>query len=311
MVTDPSLAERLGYAAGARVLIVNCDDLGSSHSANVAILRAMDAGIATSATLMVPCSWAREAAAMFRGRDVGIHLTLTCEYPLYRWRSLTGATTLHDDDGFLPATIAEVFAKADVHEARAECRAQIEQALAWGVDVTHLDSHMGSVQIDPRFYAIYVDLAAEFDVPLRMVSHRGEDFLGFPSRAPAAARGLLFTDHFIDPWGRDTAEVFRGTLAALAPGVTEMFAHPVEDGPELRAYDPDNPDVRAGDAAWFTSRELKDLIAASGAATISYRPIREAQRARQGGRAARGLSGSRTTTSSATALTASTRSPRA
>ncbi len=44
-----------------------------------------------------------------------------------------------------------------------------------------------------------------------------------------------------------------------------MFAHPVEDGPELRGYDPDAPDVRAGDAAWFTSDELKKLIVEAGA----------------------------------------------
>jgi len=76
-----TLAERLGYPADARLLIVNCDDLGSSHSANLATLRAFEAGVATSATLMVPCPWAREAARMFAGRDIGVHLTLTCDTP--------------------------------------------------------------------------------------------------------------------------------------------------------------------------------------------------------------------------------------
>ena len=77
---QPSLAERLGYGAEDRLLIVNCDDLGSSHAANVATFRSMAYGVATSATLMVPCPWAREAARMFRGYPVGVHLTLTCEY---------------------------------------------------------------------------------------------------------------------------------------------------------------------------------------------------------------------------------------
>ncbi|HEY5070610.1 MAG TPA: polysaccharide deacetylase family protein [Caulobacteraceae bacterium] len=279
---DATLAERLGHAADARLLIVNCDDLGSSHSANVAIERAMAAGVATSATLMVPCPWAREAARMFAGRDVGVHLTLTAEYPGYRWRSLTAAPSLHDEEGFMPATAAEVIARADVDAARAECRAQVEQALAWGVDVTHLDSHMGTVQIDPRFFEIYLDLACEFCLPLRMPGEKGDAFLGFGGRRRARERGILFPDHFIDPWGKATAEVFRSRLANLRPGLTEMFAHPVADGPELRAYDPDAPDVRAGDAAWFVSGELKALIAASGAAPISYRPLREAQRAAAG-----------------------------
>ena len=77
----PSLVERLGYGPESRLLIVNCDDLGSSHSANVATFRSMVYGVASSATLMVPCPWAREAARMFKGFAVGVHLTLTSEYP--------------------------------------------------------------------------------------------------------------------------------------------------------------------------------------------------------------------------------------
>jgi hypothetical protein len=57
-MAQPTLAERLGYGPDDRLLIVNCDDLGSSHGANAATLRAMTAGIATSASLMVPCPWA-------------------------------------------------------------------------------------------------------------------------------------------------------------------------------------------------------------------------------------------------------------
>ena len=123
----------------------------------------MRQGWATSATLMVPCPWAFEAVSQAAGLDIGVHLTLTAEYPGYRWRSLTGGASLHDADGFMPATAEAVFANADITEVRAECRAQIDQALAWGVDVTHLDSHMGTVQTDARFYDVYAQLAAEYD----------------------------------------------------------------------------------------------------------------------------------------------------
>ena len=77
-----SVAERLGYDADARLLIVNCDDLGVSHAANVGVYESLRTGLATSATLMVPCPWAREAAAHYRGEDVGVHLTLNAEYDL-------------------------------------------------------------------------------------------------------------------------------------------------------------------------------------------------------------------------------------
>lgn len=277
-VQSATLAERLGYGPEARLLIVNCDDLGSSHAANVAIADSMRRGIGTSATLMVPCPWAYEAARAFEGLDVGVHLTLTAEYPGYRWRSLTGAASLHDADGFLPATAEEVFAKADVDDARAECRAQIDQALAWGVDVTHLDSHMGTVQTDPRFYAIYAGLAAEYDLPMRMVGATDERKLGFESRAPAAALGRLYPDHFIPTWGRDTREVLTSRLPRLKPGVTEIYLHPVEDGPELRGYDKKAVAVRTGDYACAMDPALKAAIEAEGIRLISFRPIRELQR---------------------------------
>src|SRR5678815_3346523 len=132
-----SVAETLGYAADDRILIVNCDDMGSSHGCNVAASRSMREGWATSATLMVPCPWAREAVERFSDLDVGVHLTLTAEYPGYRWRALTGAKSLHDAEGFMPATIREVWQNAKLEDVERECRAQIDQALAWGVDVTH------------------------------------------------------------------------------------------------------------------------------------------------------------------------------
>ncbi len=280
MTAAASLAERLGYGPEERLLIVNCDDLGSSHSANVAIGDCLTRGVATSATLMVPCPWAFEAARTMQGRDIGVHLTLTAEYPRYRWRSLTGAASLHDADGFLPRTAGQVFASARIEDARAECRAQIDQALAWGVDITHLDSHMGTVQTDPRFYALYLELAADYDLPLRMVGHAGERRLGFASRGPAADRGLAFTDHFLSPtWGVQTREVILRTLPKLRPGVTEVYLHPVADGPELRACDEEAADVRAGDYALLTDPALRDLIEAEAIRLISFRPLRDLQRA--------------------------------
>ncbi len=275
-----ALTERLGLGPDARALIVNCDDLGSSHAANVAITRALREGLATSATLMVPCPWARDAVRRCDGLDIGVHLTLTCEYPGYRWRALTGATSLHDEDGFMPATAAEVWQRADLGDVARECRAQIEAALGWGLDVTHLDAHMGTMQIDPRYFAIYVKLAAEYRLPLRMVGRTADRALGFSCRETAAAQGIVFTDHFIMPeWGPPTLPQFREALAALRPGVSEIFAHPVEDGAELRGYDPTHAETRAGDCRTMADAGLRAQIAANDIVTISFRPLRELMRA--------------------------------
>ena len=277
----PNLAERLGYAADARLLIVNCDDLGSSASANRATQAALATGMATSATLMVPCPWALDGVEKGAAGGLGVHLTLTCEYPGYRWRALTGAASLHDDQGYMPATTQAVWAKADLADVRAECRAQIDQAHAWGVDVTHLDAHMGTMQVDPRYFALLVDLAADYDLPLRMWGPRAEQQLGFAGRAMAAARGLVFPDHMASTWGKPAKPAFAKILAGLRPGVTEIYVHPVEDGPELRGYDPDHPQVRVDDLDCVTDPALPGQIAAAGARLISFAPLRDLQRARR------------------------------
>jgi predicted glycoside hydrolase/deacetylase ChbG (UPF0249 family) len=275
----PSVAERLGHGPQARLLIVTCDDLGSSHSANVASHRAMVYGAATGATLMVPCPWAREAARMFTGMPVGVHLTLTSEYRAYRWRGLTHGASLHDPDGFLPATTADAARSVTAADARAECRAQIDAALSWGVDVTHLDAHMDVVESRADLYEVYLDLAAAFGVPVRLLARDATRRQDIPSRARVAARGLLCNEHIVYPWPRRTRDVFLEEVPRLRPGVTEIFAHPVLDGEELRAYDTRHADLRAHDAACLTDPAIMDLLDRHGITRISYRDLRDVQRA--------------------------------
>src|ERR1043166_1835391 len=219
-----TLAERLGHHADDRLLIINCDDLGSSYAANVGCYEALRRGVATSATLMVPCPWAREAAARYLGEDVGVHLTLNAEYDLYRWGPITHAPSLLDGDGGFPRTVEDVWDHADMDEVRKELRAQVERAIYWGFDVSHLDSHMGTLQLRPEFFDVYLDLAVEFGLPLRMGSAGGERVVGFPYRDLAAADGAVFPDHLVlVPVGARHA--IERALFDLRPGVTEVFVH--------------------------------------------------------------------------------------
>lgn len=280
-MTDASLPERLGHGPDAKLLIVNCDDLGSSASANRATAAARAAGAATSATLMVPCPWALDGVTRFKDGGIGVHLTFTCEYPTYRWRSLTAASSLHDAQGYMPATAAAVWEKARLDEVRAECRAQIDQALAWGVDVTHLDTHMGTMQLEPRFFGIYLDLSEEYRLPLRMAGAKAEAQIGFEGRVMAAERGIVFPDHLasVSLENGRRGRTFDDLLARLRPGVTEVYFHPVEDGPELRAYDLEQPDGRVADHLLLSDPGLPGRIAAAGATLIDFAPLRELQRA--------------------------------
>ena len=273
------LAERLGYPPDAKLLIVNCDDLGSSRSANVAVYDALRNGVATSATLMVPCPWARDAASQYRGEDVGVHLTLNAEWETYRWGPITHAPSLLDGDGGFPRTIDDTWDHADLDEVRRELRAQIERAILWGFDISHLDSHMGTLQLRADFFDAYLELAIDFKLPLRMGGASAQRIVGFPYRDLAAAEGVVFPDHFIFYTGVGGRKHVERALFDLRPGVTEVYLHPAVNTDELRSSHPDWGG-RVEDHAFLCSDpSLPALVERAGAVLIGYRELRELQRA--------------------------------
>jgi predicted glycoside hydrolase/deacetylase ChbG (UPF0249 family) len=273
-----SLAEALGYAPDARLLIVNCDDLGSSHAANEGVYESLRRGIGTSATLMVPCPWARDAAARYRGEDIGVHLTLNSEWDLYRWGPITYGPSLLDGDGGFPRTVEDVWDHADIDEVRRELRAQLERAILWGFDVSHLDSHMGTLQLRPEFFDVYLELAVDFRLPLRLSGASSEASIGFPFRRLAAEEGVLFPDHFIQPRG-STRRALEKALFDLRPGVTEIFGHPAVDTPELRALAPDWPNRVDDHDLFVRDNTMAAMAERAGVTFIGYRELRDLMRA--------------------------------
>src|SRR5438093_5240888 len=143
-----TLAARLGYAPDAKLLIVHADDLGAAHSIDVASIKAFESGLVNSGSIMVPCPWLSEIAAYARNHpeaDLGLHLTLTSEWTPYRWGPVLSkqrVPTLIDKSGYFYLTEDEAAAHINAREAEAEIRAQIERARAFGIQPTHLDSHM-------------------------------------------------------------------------------------------------------------------------------------------------------------------------
>jgi hypothetical protein len=269
------LTRRLGLADDARAVIVNCDDLGLCHAANEGVYRALRQGAATSASLMVPCPWARAAAAEYRGEDVGVHLTLNAEYDTYRWAPITQAPSLLDGDGGFPRTVTDVWDHADLDEVRRECRAQLERAVLWGFDVTHLDSHMGTLQLRPEFFDIYLELALDFGLPLRMAGASAQQIVGFPYRDLARDEGAVFPDHFVLVDGVGSRTTFERVLGGLRPGVTELYLHPAADTPELRSITADWA-ARVDDLHLAESDWLRERLEGAGAVLIGWRELREA-----------------------------------
>src|SRR5438093_3943017 len=234
--------------------------------------------MATSASLMVPGPWSREAASRYRGEDIGVHLTLNAEYDLYRWGPLTHAPSLLDGDGGFPRTLEDVWEHADLDEVRRELRAQIERAIYWGFDVSHLDSHMGTLQLRPEFFDVYLELAVDFGLPLRLSGPSSERVVGFPFRALAAEQGVVFPDHFVYVRGVGSRRVVERTLVDLRPGVTELYVHPAVDTPELRALAPDWPSRVDDHDLVCNDDAVRTLAERAGVTLIGYRALRGAMR---------------------------------
>jgi len=233
-MAQSELAQRLGYDADARLLILNCDNLGVSHAANVGVYDALRSGLATSASLMVPAPWAREAVRGYRGADIGVHLTLNSEHACYRWGPITLAPSLRDGNGGYPSTPADLWDHADLDEARRECRAQIERAILWGFDAA----------------------------------------FGFAFRSLAAAEGAISPDHYVRLGITNRRLSLERALFDLAPGVTEIAFQPAIDTPEIRAISEDWSQRVDDYHALVNDSAVRDLVSRSGAVLISYADLR-------------------------------------
>jgi hypothetical protein len=273
------LASGLGGDAAARLLIVTCDELGVTHAHNRGVYEALRDGFATSAGLVVPGPWAREAAARYRGEDVGVHLTLNAEYDLLRWGPITHGPSLLDGDGGFPRTLDDLWDHGDLDEVRRECRAQIERAVYWGFDVSHLSSHLGALELRPEFFDVALDLAGEFGLPLRLLPASEQRSVGFPFRDLAADRGIVSPDAVIRaPRNRSSGRVLEALLGDLAPGVTEVVLRPAADGADLRSVAPDWP-ARVEDRDLVCGGDsLRALARRSEVTLVGYRELRALQR---------------------------------
>lgn len=288
----PPLVERLGFAPGTRVVILNADDFGMNHATNVGTIAAMKAGGMTSATVMVPCPWFPEVAqwaAQNPKANLGLHLTLTSEWRRYKWGPVVGregAPSLVDEQGYFYEAVPYVYMHAKLDEVEKEIRAQIDKALAAGIDVTHIDSHMGTLQYAPAYHEVYIKVAKDYNIPCRIAG-----------RALMARYGGLYLVDMADEMGvLHPDELFQGEppnhpddheasdawwkkrLAECEPGkVSEIFIHAGMDTPEMHATT-GTALRRTRDAEYFSRPETLEHIKSLGIELISYRELRELQR---------------------------------
>jgi len=236
----------MGFGSDVRLLMINADDFGLCGDANSATIEGLESGVFTSATVMVPAPGFTEAAAFAAGNphiDIGVHLTLNSEWPDWRWGPVLGARrvpSLVDKSGFFRAQVHSLFAYAKLDEIEMELRAQVDCALDAGIDVSHLDCHMGPLNLRADYHAIYRALAQSYRLPIRIPPRPMMRRLGMTSALTQLdADGILYPDNFISGVRRTpktTDSSWRAVLESLPAGISEIYCHPVHPGEEIRRF---------------------------------------------------------------------------
>ena len=294
---DPNpVLRRLGFADDDRVVIIHTDDIGMCQATVSAFADLVDFGLVSSGAVMVPCPWFPRVAAYCRQHplvDLGVHLTLTSEWDGYRWGPIStrdSASGLMDEEGYFHQRSEQVQERGDAAAVQLELQMQVDRAVAAGIDVTHVDTHMGTVA-QVEFIPAYVQLAIQHRLPVMILrlDEVGWREMGLDQETAAfatqiveqlEAQGLPLLDHVVGlPLDRpeDRVALAKQAFDELPPGLTHFIIHPAEDTPELRAIAPDWPS-RVADYEAFTSKELRDTVRDSGVQVIGYRALRELMR---------------------------------
>lgn len=255
-------------------LIIRADDIGSSHNANLACIEAYQKGIARSVEIMVPCPWFEEAVKMLNenpGFDVGVHLTLTSEWSNYKWRPLTHAPSICDEDGYFYPMIwpndnysekqALHYANWDLKEVENELRAQIELAKKKVPQISHLSSHMGWTSVDHEFAELWVRLAKEYNLDINMDGVKS---------LPGYEKGATTKETIVN---------FNRALENLEPGTYLFVEHPGLNTPEAKAIGHIGYETVAKDRQLvtdlFTDASVMKTIKKKNIKLIAYKDLKE------------------------------------
>jgi len=280
-----SLAEKLGYAADAKLLIIHADDIGLAQSVNDATIEAFASGGITSGSIMVPCPWFIDFAAYYKSHpdlDVGIHITLTSEWDFYKFGGILPSTdipSLLDENGYFYPTTEEVGLHADPLEVEKEIRAQIDRAIAFGIKPTHLDTHMGSVLARPELVEIYMKLGQEYKLPVfapRMLLFAMPEDL----REMVKEEFVLVDGFFmLNLEGPDASweEEYGKMIENMGPGLNVMIVHLAHDNAEMQAIAVNHPAFgatwREKDLHYLQSQTFHELLKAKEIQLVTWKEI--------------------------------------
>jgi len=281
-----TVQEKLGYPPSARLLVIHADDFGGSHSINRAIIQALEHGWVTSASILVPAPWFPEAAQWAKAHpnaDLGIHLDLNSEWTTYRWGPVSSkdqVPSLLDSEGYFPLVEDEVAQNAKIPEVQKELRAQIERARAWGVHLTHLDTHMGTVMQTQQLFDAYKALGHQYDLPVLLERTPNEPVppgYVIPREEALTDTVLQMVPGVpVDQW----FDWYMNTLFPFTPGVYQLIVHLASDDPEMRGATYKHPvwgaAWRQSDLDMVSSPEFRQFLKDQGFILVGWKDLAKA-----------------------------------
>jgi len=288
-----TVLKELGFSNKDRVVIFHADDVGMFHSTVDAYIDLVDFGLLSSASVMTPCPWFHAIAKYsldnsLSSIDLGVHLTLTSEWENYRWKPIsTGDSMLEliDDNGYFKPELRLNYSKTIGESIDREFKLQIELAKSFGIDITHIDTHMLTAW-HPDFLESYIKLGQNYKLPTLLVKN---DLFNFFKNINSSIVRKSFKvqqnveelkyfpliDNFYHmplDHSDNRVEQIENILVSLPNGITHFTIHPAKDSAELRAVADDWPS-RVADYEAFMSNRLKQVVTKCGIHVIGYRTL--------------------------------------
>ncbi len=276
-----SIQRRLGYPSRTRLLIIHADDIGLSKSENEATIKAMDEGWVNSGSVMTLCGDFEAVSKVIAGDekyDIGVHLTLTSEWPSFKWSPLTkgaAAATLTDENGSLYPEKRLFVENVSPDDFEKECRLQILKAVESGIDITHIDSHMFAVFSSKEILERYISLGKEFEVPVLLTRE-------LPSWTRKSKDAVVVDRLFCantDDFNSGLFDYYRRVLRKLSPGLNCLLVHLAFDDDEMKSITKKQTAFgsrwRQMDYDFFTSDECRQILSERNIKLITWREIKE------------------------------------
>ena len=281
ILSQSTLAEKLGYKKNAKLLIVHADDLAVSHSENEASFTAMEKGMVTSASIIVPGPWLLEVAEYKKKHpeaDLGIHLALTSEWVNFKWRPTTNAPSLVDANGYFYDNCDDLSKNAKIEEVEKELRNQIKLAKQNGIQPTHLDLHMGCMLYSNiEYFRLYLKLGRENKIPVLLSSGLSEEYSNELTENDIVLDKVYSAgaSHFDQEGG--LAKRYTDVLKNLKAGTHALIIHAAYDNDEMQNVTINKKywasKWRQDDFDFFTSDACKQLLEKENIKLITWQEI--------------------------------------